>query len=193
MKICVFCSSSGALARPYYEAARQFGEGIAQRSHMLIYGGADVGLMGEVAHAVANGGGYVIGVMPEILKDKRISYTGADEMIVTRDMRERKAEMASRADAFVALPGGFGTLEELLEVLTLRQLAAHTKPIILLNTCHFYDPLIGFFENLYRQRFAHPVREFYFVAAEVQDVFSYLDTYQPFPAPGKLVGTEGES
>jgi uncharacterized protein (TIGR00730 family) len=193
MKICVFCSSSSALAQPYYEAARQFGEGIAQRSHMLVYGGADVGLMAEVAHAVTNGGGYVIGVMPEILKDKRLSYAGVDEMIITRDMRERKAEMASRADAFVALPGGFGTLEELLEVLTLRQLAAHTKPIVLLNTCRFYDPLIDLFENLYRQRFAHPVREFYFVAAEVQDVFSYLDAYQPFPAPGKLVRTEGES
>ena len=190
MNICVFCSSSNALAAPYFRAARQFGDQLAGLGHNLIYGGADVGLMGEVAHAVTRGGGYVIGIMPEILKGKRISYAGVNEMIVTRDMRERKAEMAARADAFVALPGGFGTLEELLEVLTLRQLAEHVKPIILLNTLNFYSPLLDMFEHFYRERFAHPVREFYYVTPEVADVFRYLDGYRPFDAPDKLVGAQ---
>ena len=192
MNICVFCSSSSALAQPYFDAARQLGEGIADRADALVYGGADVGLMGEVAHAVTRGGGYVIGVMPEILKDKRISYDQVNEMIITCDLRERKAEMAARADAFVALPGGFGTLEELLEVLTLRQLEEHTKPIVLLNTLNFYAPLIHVFETFYRERFAHPVREFYFVAPEVSDIFTYLDHYQPFSAPEKWVRPEEE-
>jgi uncharacterized protein (TIGR00730 family) len=190
MNICVFCSSSNALAKPYYDAARQLGFEIAQRSHALVYGGADVGLMGELAHAVSDGGGYVIGVMPDILKDKRISYTGVDEMILTRDLRERKAAMAALADAFIALPGGFGTLEELLEVLTLRQLSEHTKPIVLLNTLNFYAPLINVFETFYRERFAHPVREFYYVTPEIDDIFIYLDQYQPFSTPGKLVTSE---
>ncbi len=190
MHICVFCSSSSALAQPYYDAARQFGKEIAHYGHTLVYGGADVGLMGEVARAVTKGGGYVIGVMPEMLKDKRISYAAADEMIITRDMRDRKAEMAARADAFVALPGGFGTLEELLEVLTLRQLQEHTKPIVLLNSLNFYEPLINVFENFYREHFAHPVREFYFVALEVDDIFTYLENYQPISAPDKLVNSE---
>ena len=187
MNICVFCSSSSALAQPYIDAARQLGEGIARRADALVYGGADVGLMGEVAHAVTKGGGYVIGVMPEILIDKRLSYDAVDEMIITCDLRTRKAEMAARADAFVALPGGFGTLEELLEVLTLRQLEEHEKPIVLLNTLNFYAPLIDVFENFYRECFAHPVREFYCVASEVADIFTYLDHYQPFSAPQKWV------
>lgn len=191
MHICVFCSSSGALAQPYYDAARQFGAKLAHLGHSLVYGGADVGLMGEVAHAVTQGGGYVIGVMPEMLKDKRISYAAADEMVITGNMRERKAEMAARADAFVALPGGFGTLEELFEVLTLRQLHEHTKPIVLLNTTDFYTPLINVFENFYRERFALPIREFYYVASGVDDIFTYLDHYQPFTAPDKLVRPEG--
>jgi uncharacterized protein (TIGR00730 family) len=187
MNICVFCSSSSALAQPFFDAARQLGERIAHYAHTLVYGGADVGLMGEVAHAVTQGGGYVIGVMPEVLRDKRISYDKVDEMIITSDLRERKAVMATRADAFVALPGGFGTLEELLEVLTLRQLAEHTKPIVLLNTLDFYTPLIDVFEHFYREKFAHPCREFYFVASDVPEVFTYLDRYQPFSAPDKWV------
>jgi uncharacterized protein (TIGR00730 family) len=192
VNICVFCASSSALARPYFAAARQFGAQLAREGHTLVYGGAGVGLMGEVAQAVTRGGGYVIGVMPEILKDKRLSYAAVDEMIVTRDIRERKAEMAARAEAFVTLPGGFGTLEELLEVLTLRQLAEHTKPIVLLNTLHFYDPLINVFENFYHQRFAHPVREFYFVAPDVNSIFTYLKHYQPFIAPDKWLRPGGE-
>ena len=192
MNICVFCSSSSALAQPYYTAATAFGASLAQHGHTLIYGGADVGIMGQVARAVSSSGGYVIGIMPQILEGKRISYAAADKMIITRDLRERKAEMASRADAFVALPGGFGTLEELLEVLTLRQLQEHTKPIVLLNTLDFYLPLIDLFEHFYREHFAHPVREFYYVAPDVPDIFNYIDHYQPFVAPDKLVGAGRE-
>ncbi|MDF1513292.1 MAG: TIGR00730 family Rossman fold protein, partial [Anaerolineae bacterium] len=150
MNICVFCSSSSALVPSYYAVATAFGQSLARMGHTLVYGGADIGLMGRVARAVSEGGGYVIGVMPEMLASKRISYVAADKMIITHDMRERKAEMAARADAFVALPGGFGTLEELMEVLTLRQLQVHTKAIVLLNTRDFYTPLINVFEHFYR-------------------------------------------
>ncbi|MBN1247475.1 MAG: TIGR00730 family Rossman fold protein, partial [Anaerolineae bacterium] len=154
----------------------------------LVYGGADIGLMGAVAQAVKMGGGTVIGVMPTALQEKRIVFSDADEFIVTRDMRERKAVMEARSDAFVVLPGGFGTLEELSETLTLRQIGAHTKPIVLLNTANYYAPLVALFEHFYEQRFAHPWRHYYYVAGDVPDVFSYLDAYRPDAAPDKWAG-----
>lgn len=185
MNICVYCSSSNSIAPPFFEAARLLGTTLAQRGDTLVYGGADIGLMGAVAQAVKAGGGTVIGVMPTALKAKRIVFEAADEFIVTRDMRERKAIMEARADAFVVLPGGFGTLEELAEVLTLRQIGAHTKPIVMLNTDGYYDPLVALFEHFYEQQFAHPWRHMYHIAGEVTDIFTYLDAYTPDAAPDK--------
>ncbi len=179
MNICVYCSSSDAVAKVHFEAARALGQGIAARRDALIYGGADVGLMGALAREVKAGKGIVVGVMPYLLQDKRITFDGADELVYTRDMRARKAIMEERADAFVILPGGFGTLEELAEILTLRQLGVHTKPIVLLNTASFYDPLIELFEHFYREKFAKPSRELYHIATAVEDVFGYLDHYEP--------------
>ncbi|MCD6285600.1 MAG: TIGR00730 family Rossman fold protein [Anaerolineae bacterium] len=188
MNICVYCSSSNAVAPAYFDAARTLGQRIAHRGDTLVYGGADVGLMGALAQAVKIGGGTVIGVMPTVLQEKRIVFTDADELVTTRDMRERKAVMESRADAFVALPGGFGTLEELSEILTLRQIGVHTKPIVLLNTEGYYAPLIALFEHFYQQQFAHPWRDMYYLAHEVDDVFRYLESYAPAPAPRKWDG-----
>ncbi|HNT78907.1 MAG TPA: TIGR00730 family Rossman fold protein [Anaerolineae bacterium] len=189
--ICVYCSSSDAVDTAYFEVARELGAFIAACGCALVYGGARRGLMGTLARAVQGGGGRVVGVIPAALRDRGIAYDAADELIVTSDLRERKAIMEARADAFIALPGGFGTLEELLEVLTLRQLQTHTKPIVLLNVQGFYDPLMAVFEHFYRARFAKPVRDLYYLAPDVAGVFAYLDAYVPVAAPGKWF-TSGE-
>ncbi|MEQ2008960.1 MAG: TIGR00730 family Rossman fold protein [Limisphaerales bacterium] len=180
--ICVYCSSSSAVDPHYVEATVEFGMLLGRRGLTLVYGGASVGLMGQLATAVHRGGGRVLGVIPQSLRDREISYEAADELIVTRDLRERKAIMESRADAFVALPGGFGTLEEVLEVLTLKQLRTHQKPVVFLNTAGFYDRLLAVFDQLYEQRFTKADhRDGYSVAAAPADVLHHLD--HPRPAP----------
>jgi len=188
--LCVYCSSSDAVAPIYLETARALGTQIAARGATLIYGGTDLGLMGAVARAVHAGGGRVIGVIPQALQARGIADDFADEVIITRDLRERKATMETRADAFIALPGGIGTLEELLEILTLRQLQAHTKPIVLLNTADYYAPLFTLFAHLYRERFTKPFENLYHVADDVEGIFDYLDTYEPFVAPSKWFTAE---
>jgi hypothetical protein len=178
MKLCIYCSSSNAVDTVYFQAARRVGHQLAARGDTLIYGGADIGLMGTLARAVSEGGGHVTGVMPEALRAKRITYDDADRIIITRDMRTRKATMARYADAFVALPGGFGTLEELFEILTERQLEIHRKPIVILNVHGFYDPLLALFEHIYRERFARRLDDLYYVADAPDAVFAYLDWSQ---------------
>ena len=185
--LCVYCSSSDAIAPIYLETARALGAQIAARGDTLIYGGADLGLMGALARAVHAGGGRVVGIIPASLQARGIGYAIADEIIITQDLRERKAAMEARADAFITLPGGIGTLEELLEILTLRQLQAHTKPIILLNTAGYYASLFALFAHLYRERFAKPFENLYHVADDVDGIFDYLDAYEPFLAPSKWV------
>jgi cytokinin riboside 5'-monophosphate phosphoribohydrolase len=177
MNLCIYCSSSNAVDTRYFQAARRVGSQLAARGDHLIYGGADIGLMGTLARAVSEGGGHVTGVMPEVLRDKRITYDAADRIIITRDMRTRKATMARYADAFIALPGGFGTLEELFETLTERQLDIHRKPIVILNMHGFYEPLIGLFEHIYHERFARRVDDLYYIADDPDAVFAYLDRY----------------
>jgi len=153
--ICVYCSSSDDIADRYPPVAEALGAALADRGHRLIYGGGSVGLMGVLARAVHADGGKVTGVIPEKLKAREgIAYDFADEMIVTDTMAERKEVMYTRADAFIVLPGGYGTLEEFLEVLTLRQLGYHNRPIALVNTDGFYDPLLHFFDQLYAAHFA---------------------------------------
>lgn len=155
MNICVYCSSSNAIPAVYIEAARAMGLGMARRGWPLVFGGGSVGLMGMVAATMHEAGGHVIGVIPQGLLDREIGYIYADELIVTNTLRERKQIMDDRADAFVALAGGFGTLEELLEIMTLRQLEYHKKPIIIVNTDGYYDPLLAQFERLFEQGFTH--------------------------------------
>jgi cytokinin riboside 5'-monophosphate phosphoribohydrolase len=184
--LCVYCASSGMVKPLYFEAAAELGRTIAGRGYELIYGGTNVGLMGVVARTVQQGGGRVVGVIPEALVARGIAYEGADELIVTRDMRDRKAVMAERAGAFVALPGGFGTLEELLETITQKQLRYHNKPIVLMNTAGFYDKLIEVFEAFYESSFAKPAyRELYHLAGEPGAVMSYLDSYVPHEVVAK--------
>ena len=154
LSVCVFCSSAGGLPEEYRSAARELGRELAGRGHRLVYGGGNVGLMGELARSVHGHGGTVVGVIPQGLVDRELAYEPADELLVTETLRERKAEMDARADAFVALPGGFGTLEELLEVLTLRQLRLHDRPIVLVNVAGYWDPFLAMVSDMVAQGFA---------------------------------------
>jgi uncharacterized protein (TIGR00730 family) len=179
-RVCVYCASSDAINTIYSDAARDLGKRLGDRGDTLVYGGGNIGLMGILAHAVQASGGQVIGVIPGSLREKELAYEAADELIVTRDLRERKHEMDRRADAFIALPGGFGTLEEVLEVMTLKQLHLHDKPIVFLNTTDFWSPLFALFDHFFEQRFAKAVcRELYYVASTPADALAHLDAYTP--------------
>jgi uncharacterized protein (TIGR00730 family) len=178
--ICVYSSSSSIVGQDYFQGARQLGTQMAQRGIGLIFGGGQVGLMGETARAIHESGGKVIGVIPKALNEKGIVYEKCDELIVTKGLRERKAIMDERADAFIALPGGFGTLEELLEIITLKQLRYHNKPVVVLNINGFYNGLIQVFENIIELKFAKVTcRDLYFVAETVEDALNYIENYVP--------------
>ena len=178
--ICVFSSSSDAVAPAYFKAACDLGLLIAQHGHTLVYGGSNVGLMGELARAVHTQQGKVIGVIPESIRARGVAYDLADELLVTADLRERKAVMEARSDAFIALPGGFGTLEEVSEVLTLKQLQLHVKPIVLVNTLGFYDRLLALYDHFYTEHFAkEQYRKLYYVAPDVDSALEHIETYQP--------------
>jgi uncharacterized protein (TIGR00730 family) len=138
--------------------------------------------MGAVAQAVHAHGGQVIGVIPQSLRDLEVCYEQADELIITRDLRDRKAIMEARADAFLVLPGGFGTMEELFDALTLRQLGHHYKPIVFINTANFYDPLFGLLEHMIQGHFARPEHQQLYYNAETPAIaLDYLNTYRPLP------------
>jgi uncharacterized protein (TIGR00730 family) len=178
--ICVFSSSSDAVAPAYFKAACDLGQLIALHGHTLVYGGSNVGLMGELARAAHTQQGKVIGVIPESIRARGVAYDLADELLVTTDLRERKAVMEARSDAFIALPGGFGTLEEVSEILTLKQLQMHTKPMVLVNTLGFYDKLLALYEHFYAEHFAkEQYRKLYYVAPDVTSALVYIETYQP--------------
>ncbi|GBG33314.1 Cytokinin riboside 5'-monophosphate phosphoribohydrolase [Hondaea fermentalgiana] len=147
--VCVFLGSRSGAQQAYIEAARALGKEIARQGFSLIYGGGDVGLMGELARSVHESGGTVVGVIPRALAGRELSGVGVqiDNTVVTSTMHERKQLMASFADAFIALPGGFGTMEEVVEAITWTQLGIHDKPVGLLNTCGFWEPMHQMFKH----------------------------------------------
>lgn len=153
--ICVFCGSRNGERDSYREMAYTLGAAMANRSIRLVYGGGSVGLMGAVAEGALDAGGEVIGIIPESLFNAEIAHQNLTSLEVVPDMHARKARMASLADAFVALPGGIGTLEELFEVWTWAQLGYHDKPVALLNVDNFYDPLLAFLTHTLEQGFIH--------------------------------------
>ena len=155
-RVCVFCGSNGGARPEYLEAAVKLGQNLTARSIGLVYGGAGVGLMGAVADAVLNAGGEVIGVMPRSLVEREVAHRKLRDLRVVGSMHERKALMAELADAFIALPGGLGTLEEFFEVWTWAQLGEHSKPLGMLNVAGYYDPLLVFFDHLVNERFIRP-------------------------------------
>jgi len=178
--ICVYCSSSDAIADAYPPVADRLGRAIARRHHTLVYGGGAVGLMGVLAQAAHEEGGEVTGVIPAKLQDREGIAYDADELIVTDTMRERKGLMYDRADAFVVLPGGYGTLEEFMEVLTLKQLGYHDRPIVVLNVDGFYDTLLSFFEELREGRFARRrITELVHVTASPEAALDRIEQTEP--------------
>jgi uncharacterized protein (TIGR00730 family) len=152
-RICVFCGSSSGVGTAFAEAAREMGATLARHHLGLVYGGGNIGLMGVVADTVLAEGGQVIGVIPQALVDKELAHRGVTELHVVRSMHERKAMMAELADAFIALPGGFGTLDEFCEILTWAQLGFHRKPCGLLNVNGFFDPFLSQIQHAVESRF----------------------------------------
>src|SRR4029077_9135322 len=153
--LCVYCGSSAGTDPALVEAAQRFGKILAENEIRLVYGGGSTGLMGALAHAVLENGGHVTGIIPEFLTNRDRPRQLAQELIITRDMHERKRIMFERADGFVALPGGIGTLEETVEQLTWAQLGRHRKPILLANLKGFWDSLIDVFDHMGRLGFIH--------------------------------------
>lgn len=154
--IAVFCGSSEGASSIFKESAVKLGQELAKRQITLIYGGANVGLMGAVADAVLEQGGQVIGVLPLFLQDREIAHKGLTELIMVDSMHERKAKMAELADGFIALPGGPGTMEEYFEIFTWGQLGLHNKPCGLLNISQYFDPLLSMFDVMESERFMQP-------------------------------------
>ncbi len=145
--VCVFCASAPGASPDYLNAAQSLGRLIAERGYGLLYGGATVGAMGAVADGALAAAGAVVGVIPDVIKEREIEHRGLTELHVVRTMHERKALLASRADAFVALPGGYGTMDEFIEIVTWAKLRIHAKPCVLVNVRGFYDGLLRFLDH----------------------------------------------
>lgn len=168
--VCVFCGSSEGSDPAYLQAARALGRHIAEAHARLIYGGASIGLMGEVARSALDAGGEVIGIIPQFLRAREIELASLTELVITPNMHERKERMHGMADAFVILPGGLGTLEEVLEAMTWAQLGLHKKPIVFVNVKGFWDPLFATFERVGSHNFArYGLKELYTVVSRVED------------------------
>ena len=186
--ICVFCSSSNYVNSVFAEAANELGAQLAANRFAVVYGGTHIGLMGKLARSAKAAGGRAIGVIPEKLRDRGLAWDELDELFVTADMRERKAKMGELAEGFIALPGGFGTLEEVFEVITLKQLGYHNKAIVLLNIADFYQHLLNQFELFYKEKFAAAATaDLFFVADTVESAIAYLKSYRPGYIPDKVL------
>jgi len=173
--VCVYCGSLQGRTESYSIAAQQLGSELAKRQISLVYGGGSVGLMGKVAGAASSSGALVTGIIPKSLEPEHISGKTPGQVIVTESMHERKTQMASRADAFIALPGGLGTLEELFEIATWRQLGHHQKPIGLLNTGGFFDPLLAFLDKTVAEGFvSFEARSYFIVETHVSTLLDKL-------------------
>jgi uncharacterized protein (TIGR00730 family) len=178
--VTVFCSSSSAVDPRFAAAALELGASIANQKWSLVYGGNFVGLMAAVATGAREAGGRVIGITPQLMHDKGLSDSKADELIITNGMRDRKALLEERCDAFVTLPGGLGTFEEFFEILVGKQLGYHNKPIVLLNIDGFYEPLLAMIEHGIEKRFIKTAaRELIFVASTVTEAIDHLKSYVP--------------
>jgi uncharacterized protein (TIGR00730 family) len=181
--LCVYCGSSSRLEPKYYSAAEAVGRAMVANGWGLVYGGGNVGMMGSVAQAVNDSAGHVVGVIPDFMRERELAYHNADELITVDTMRERKRIMEERASAFLALPGGIGTLEELTEIMTLRYINRLDKPVVLFNQDGFYDELLRFFERMTRERFkSDGLREIVSVAASVDEIWPLLGAPGTFKA-----------
>ena len=180
MNLSVFLSSSGALKPEFYEIAAEFGKKLAQKKHNLVYGGANVGMMKVLAQNAAKFGAKITGVIPSFFDDKGLTCKHLDQVYYVKSMSERKDLIIRISDAFIALPGGFGTLDELLEVIVLKQIDQLSAPIVILNSLGFFNKLLEQFDVIYNENFAKPqFRDIYFVTDNIDEVFNYLENYKP--------------
>jgi uncharacterized protein (TIGR00730 family) len=172
--LCVYCGANTGAAPVYTAAAKTLGQTMAAEGIRLVYGGGSIGLMGILARAVMEDGGDVTGIIPQFLKDREVMLREVPDLVVTADMHERKRVMFQRADAFVALPGGIGTLEEVVEVMTWAQLDQHMKPILIVNLNGFWDPLIALFRRMMEEGFLHKA----FLGNHVDLPVAFVDTIE---------------
>lgn len=178
--MCVYCSSSNNLPEKFYTVSRELGEKLALNGFNMVYGGTTVGMMGVIADNALKNGAEVVGVIPERIASFGLKHPKLVKVVVTKDMRERKATMEKYADVFVAMPGGFGTFEEIFEILVAKQLGYHDKPIIFVNFDGYYDNMIKMFDTLYENHFAkEEMKSLYFIAENVDEIFEYVSSYAP--------------
>lgn len=183
LRVCVFCASSEAVDPRYRAVATELGAALAGAGWSLVYGGGDIGLMGEVARAALAGGAHVTGIIPHRLADREIALEAVTTLVRTDTMRERKALMDERSDAFVVLPGGIGTLEELVEIVTLKQLGYHDRAIVLIDPDGYWEPLLAQMQRMVDRRLAHPgMLALWQVTADVPTAVAALRDYRPAEA-----------
>lgn len=179
MNICLYGASSQSISREYIEKTTEFGKMLAKREHNLVYGAGANGLMGAAANGVVSGGGKIIGVSPKFFQADGVLFDGCDEMIYTDTMRERKQIMEQRSDAFVMVPGGIGTFDEFFEILTLKQLSQHTKPIAVYNISGYFDPLEKLLENAVSGGFmTENSLSLCKVSRSADEIFNYFENYR---------------
>lgn len=180
--LCVFCGSAPGRRPVYVEAAAKLGREMARRKIQLVYGGGKVGMMGAVADAVLQAGGEVVGVIPGALVERELAHHGVTDLIIVESMHQRKATMAERSDGFLALPGGYGTLEELFEVITWVQLGFHAKPCGLLNVDGFFDPLLQMLDRTVEEEFLSAMnRQQLLTSTDEQEILDRLAAAHPVP------------
>ena len=180
-RICVFCGSSAGNNSKYVKSARKLGETLTECGITLIYGGSNVGLMGEIANAMIGKNGHVIGIIPKVLVDKEVAFTNLKDLRIVDSMHERKALMAKLADGFISMPGGFGTLEETIEMLTWTQLGIHEKPLGLLNVEGYFEHLLEFIDHMVSEGFL--VQGFRDMVLEDDNPAGLLDKMVKFSPP----------
>lgn len=182
--LAVFCASSDGVDTKIFEDAYHVGEFLANKGIELIFGGSKLGLMGQVARGVLENNGKVTGVIPNFLKTKEVVHTGLTNLITTRDMHQRKLKMHDLSDGFIALPGGFGTLEELFEILTWAQLGLHRKPIGILNSNGYYNDLLSFIDNMVNKGLLKEENlNLLLVSETIEDLYEQMLSFQPMPVP----------
>jgi len=189
-RVCVFCGSNMGTRPIYVEASQEMGRALLRRSIGLVYGGGCIGLMGTIADAMMQGGGQVIGVIPDALVDRELAHGDVTELIIVRSMHERKAKMAELSDAFIAMPGGYGTFEEFCEIITWAQLGMHRKPCGILNVDGYYDPLLALFDRAVTEGFVHPANRLLVIENRNPDqLLDMLANYNP-PRTEKWIGRD---
>ena len=178
--MCIYCSSSNNLPEKFYVVSKELGEKLAQKGFNMVYGGTTVGMMGVIADNALKNGAEVIGVIPERIASFGLKHPELAKVVITKDMRERKATMEKYADIFIAMPGGFGTFEEIFEILVAKQLGYHDKPVIFVNFNGYYDNMIKMFDTVYQNNFAkEEMKSLYFIAKNIDEIFEYIENYTP--------------